>query len=147
MTKSIYNFACWDSSGTNIWNCGFCGIVIGSNSQGSYQEARPYLSRCFSSSSNYAHPFTSDPVVHWEISALFSEDEAPSYHLLKSRLCPESLIIKCLQAAPFSFPSNAGPGKTDLLVLLLYSEGQILWAESSLAGSCECSISQSACEV
>lgn len=123
--------------------CGFYGIVVGSNFQGSYKKARPYICRCFFSTSSYV---CSSPAVHWEITALFSPDDASIYHLLKSQALPWNSDNQMLASHP-PVCFKRWTWKTDLLLLLLYAEGQILWIESSLAVSYECSVSQSDCEV
>lgn len=137
--------ACWDSSGTSICNCVFCAIVIRSHFQRKLQGSQALSLQMFLSFLAVTHISTHfQPgsalrnlcLVQWRWRPLLTI-------CLKPRLGPESLTIKCSEAA-LSLPSNAGPRKTDLLVLLLYSKGQIWWAESSLAGSCECSTSHSA---
>lgn len=125
--------------------CGLCGIIVGSNFQGRYKEARPCPPRYFSSTSSYVS-FHFQPSRALSNSFSFSQMMPLPIIYWNARLCPWISDNQMLASGPL-VASNAGPIKTDSLRLLLYSKGQFLWAASSLAVSCECSISQSACEV
>lgn len=134
-----YRVVCWDSSSTIFVICGTCGVVLGSGFQESCAEERPcppgvslVLAVC---AIIHFQPRSAAPILlHIDVA------------LLKPRLCPRASDTQML-ASPFVCFKRWICKDRFILVLLLCSEGQILWAESWLAVSCVCPIRQSACEV